>query len=265
MRTKLFFALLSGILVFATSQAFPNQGQSKGESHGAQDKDQITPEEISEAQEMADRFIRRFRETRDLTPIVNEMFTSHFKKMVAEDISWSGIVGQGRSLPGQLKGEQRLRCFIVSFNLSYMIRLYIASKVQLETESLSQAEDIFPSKVSQFFKDNAPDEAEIKTTEQALKVMSFLEQAVILMQEEVRKNPPEETEQFKKNLVAFKAHLDKHEEEKPSVRVYNEARHGLPAGARLIRMVIPFHVGLGMVKEGRELKIDLALTHLPPD
>jgi hypothetical protein len=193
------------------------------------------------------------------------MFTSHFKKKVEEDISWSGIVGQGRSLTEQLKGEQRLRYFIVNFNLQYMIRLYIASKFPLDSESLSKAGDILPPKVSQFFKDNAHHGGEIKTTEQARKMMSFLEQAMTLMQDEVRKNPPEETEQFKKNLAAFEAHLDEHKEEKPSVRVYGEARYGLPAGARFIRMVIPFHVGLGMVKEGGELKIDLAAIHLPPD
>jgi hypothetical protein len=101
--------------------------------------------------------------------------------------------------------------------------------------------------------------------EQAQKIMSFLEQAVILLQEEVRKNPPEETEQFKKNLVAFETHLDNHEEEKPSVLVFDKARDGYPAGTRFIRLVIPFHVGLGMIKEGGKLKIDLALTHLPPD
>jgi hypothetical protein len=263
MRAKLFFALMSGLLVFATTQAYPNQRSNKGGRHAAQGRDQITPEEVREARELADRFIRRFRETRDLTPIVNEMFTSNFKKMVTEDISWSGVVGEGRSLPEQLKGEQRLRCYIANFNLQYMICLYIASKVPLD-QKISKADDIFPSKISQFF-ENAPDEGEIKTTEQAQKVMSFLEQAVILMREEVVKNPPEETEQFKKNLVAFEAHLDKNEEEKPSVSVSNKAVNSFPAGARFIRMVIPFHVGLVMVKEGRELKIDLAMTRIPPD
>jgi hypothetical protein len=220
MRTKLFSALISSFLVFATTQAHPNQGQNKGESNGAQDKNQITPEEAREAQELADRFIKRFRETRDLTPMIDEMFTSNFKKAVAEDISWSGIVGQGRSLPEQLKGEQRLRCYIVNFNLQYMIRLYIASKVPLDQESLSKAGDIFPPEVSRFVKENAPDDGVIKTADQARKMMSFLEQAVTLMRDEVRKNPPEETEQFKKNHVAFEAHLNEHKEEKPSVRVY---------------------------------------------
>jgi len=265
MRAKLFFAFISGLLVFPTTQAYPNQRSNKGERQGAQRKDQITPEEVSEAQKLADRFIKRFRETRDLAPILDEMFTSNFKKMVAEDISWSGIVGQGRSLPEQLKGEQRLRCYIANFNLQYLIRLYIAGKVSLDQESLSKAGDVFPPEVSRFFKENAPDEGEIKTADQARKIMSFLEQAVTLMRDEVRKNPPEETEQFKKNLVAFEAHLDEHKEEKPSVRVYAEARHGLPSGARSISMLIPFHVGLAMVKEGQELKIDLAATHLPPD
>ena len=264
MRAALFFAFIIVLLMFVTTPGYLNQAQNKGKSQADQGKDQITAEEVKEARELADSFIKRFRETRDLTPIANEMFTSHFKKMVAEDISWSGIVGQGKSLPEKLKGGQRLRCYIVSFNLQYLLRLYLLSKVPFE-DQISVKDDIFPSKISQFFKENAPDESAIETVEQAQKIMSFLEQAVILLQEEVRKNPPEETEQFKKNLVAFEAHLDNHEEEKPSVLVFDKARDGYPAGARFIRLVIPFHVGLGMIKEGGKLKIDLALTHLPPD
>jgi hypothetical protein len=264
MKAILFFAFTASLFGLATTQAYPTWDRSKSESHGVQSKDQITPEELKEAQELADRFIRRFRETRDLTPMVDEMFTGNFKKMVAEDISWSGIVGQGRSLPEKLKGEQRLRCYIVNFNLQYLLGLYISSKVPID-QQISKSDDILPPKISQFFKENAPDGSLIETAEQAQKMMSFLEQAMTLMQDEVRKNLPEETEQFRKNLEAFEAHLDKHEEEKPSGQIYDVAKFGAPAGSRVIRVIIPFHVGLVMLKEGQGFKIDLALTRLPPD
>ncbi len=47
--------------------------------------------------------------------------------------------------------------------------------------------------------------------------------------------------------------------------VYGEQRYGLPAGTRLVRVIVPFHVALVMIKEKGEFKINLAATFLPPD
>ena len=252
-------------LVLATIQARSTQETNKAQIPPPGGSNQITPEEIKQAQEVANHFIERFRETRDLTPIVDEMFTSKFKNTIAKETSWSGIVGLGTSLAEHLSDGERLRCFNVQFSLSYLMRLYAASKVPLESKAPSQPERLFPPKIIQFFKDNAPREEEIKTAEQARNVLLFLEQSLKLMQQEIAKNPPEETAQFKKNLEAFAAHLDEHKEEKPSGTVYEEERYGLPAGTRLVRVIIPFHVGLIMIKEKGEFKIDLAATYLPPD
>jgi len=264
MRKRLFLTLLVSLLLGSISQAEVGQSQTESGARGNDRRDQITPEEVEGARGLADRFIRRLRETRDLTPIVSEMFTSNFKTMIAEDPSWSGIVGQGRSLVEHVSREQRLKCFIVNFNLQYLIRIYIASKLPLDSDRQSPDGVIFPPALSQFFKENAPPEGAVETTEQARIAMSFLERAVALMQEEVAKNPPEQTEQFKANLAAFEAHLKEHAEERPSVSVYDQERHGLAASTRLIRMVIPFHVGLAMVRKNDGFKLELAATQLPP-
>jgi hypothetical protein len=90
-----------------------------------------------------------------------------------------------------------------------------------------------------------------------------MEQAVTLMQDEMRKNPPEETELFKKNLVAFEAHLDNSGKKKSLPgQLSSEARDKLPAGSRVITIIIPFHIGLVMLKEGQNFKI-LTATLLP--
>jgi hypothetical protein len=264
MRKRLLLTFIVSLLIGSISQAQAGQNQKERYARDNDRSDQITPEEVERARDLADRFIRRLRETRDLTPLVSEMFTSNFKTMIAEDASWSGIVGQGRSLVEHVSREQRLKCFIVNFNLQYLIRLYIASKLPLDSEKLSTNGDIIPPALTKFFKDNAPPEDAVETTEQARIAMSLLERAVALMQDEVAKNPPEQTEQFKTNLAAFEAHLKEHVEERPSVRVYDQERHGLAAGTRLIRMVIPFHVGLAMVPEKDGLKLELAATQLPP-
>jgi hypothetical protein len=259
----LLLALIASLMIGSTNSARAEQTQKESESPRQHGSEQITPEEIKQARDLADRFIKRLRETRDLTPLVSEMFASSFKRTIVEDDSWGGIVGQGRSLVEHISSEQRLRCFIVGFNLQYLLRLYIAGNAPLDSKEASVGDKLPPTLV-RFMKENLPPEDSVETTEGAQVMMSFLERAVALMQEEIAKNPPEQTEQFKANLAAFEAHLNEHAEERPSVRVIDENRNGLVAGTRLIRMVIPFHVGLIMVQEKDGLKLDLVATHMPP-
>lgn len=88
--------------------------------------------ELKEAQAAADRFVRRLRETRDVTPLVAEMFTSDFKQTYGDDDSWSGTVSVGRSLTEQLTAEERMRDYLATFNWHYLERLYLASRISLE-------------------------------------------------------------------------------------------------------------------------------------
>jgi hypothetical protein len=261
MRNKPAFAMIWVFLILsvATSAALPQSQINK------QSKNPITEEEITQAQELSKRFIQRFQETRDLTPIIEELFTSNFKKTIEQDSSWGGMVGQGDSLVEHLNARQRLRCFIVSFNFEYLMRLYIASRIPLDNSNAAKTNNILPAKIAQFFRDKAPRDEERKSTSQVGKYLAFLEQAMILIQEEVRQNPPEITEQFKKNLSAFESHLTQNPLEKPLARILATDQYGFPVGTRLSRTVIPFHVGLLMVKEGNTLKLYGAATNLPPD
>jgi hypothetical protein len=227
--------------------------------------EQITAEEVKQADELAKRFIQRFQETRDIGPLIDEMFTQNFKSEIEQNTDWSSMVGQGTSLTENLNAGQRLKCFIAGFNFQYLLRTYLLSQISFVSPDVSQSEELLPAKIRKFFKEKAPADEEIKSAKQAIKYLAFLEEAVALLQEEVRRNPPELTAQFKKNLEAFEAHLNQYVEEKPSVRVYKETRHGLLAGTRLIRVVIPFHVGLAMVKDGNVMKLEGAATNLPPD
>jgi hypothetical protein len=263
MKNRLTFTLLWVSLLLPTMlHARAPQAQSLKPKQGAE---QITAEENKQAREVSERFIQRLQETRDLAPIMDEMFTDTFRRRIEQDPSLAGIVGQGTSLMEYLIAKQRLRCFVVSFNFEYLLRLYLFSKVSFESPDVSQSEELLPVKIKRFLKEKAPAEEEIKSAKQANKFLAFLEQVVTLIQEEVRQNPPEATEQFKKNLAAFEAHLNQFPQERPSVRVYETSQFGYAAGTRLTRMVIPFHVGLLMVKVGNTIKLDGVGTHLPPD
>lgn len=88
-----------------------------------------------------------------------------------------------------------------------------------------------------------------------------------LWQEEFAKYPPEETETFKENLTNFAAHLEdkKNLWGQPSVIIPEKRRQEFPEGTRFIRMEIPFHVGLILVKENAQFKIWFAASFIPPD
>jgi hypothetical protein len=263
MKYRCFIALILTCLTATAALAQGKQEPDKRQSLPAPNNKQIIAEEIRQAREVADRFIKRFRETRDLTPLVDEMFASDFKKLIREDTSWSGTVGVGRSLADNLNAEERVRCFIVAFSLEYIIRLYVTGKIPLESNEPLQ--NVWSPEIDKFFRDNEPRDGNIRTPMQARNYLAFLERALVVMQKEVLKNPPEETEQFKKNLAAFEKHLQEHKEEQPAVWISTKDEHGRAAGTLFAKFVIPFHVGLVMVKENGQYKIWLALSTLPPD
>lgn len=241
-----FIALILSLLTFA-----PALAQTKPE------------EELKQAQEVTDRFVKRFRETRDLTPLVGEMFSGDFRKLIEEDTSWNGVVGQGRSLVENLHGEERVRCYLVSFSLDYLIRLYMAGKISLESQELLR--NIWSPEMEKFFTEMEKLDGNIKSEKQARNYLSYLERALVIMQKEVTRNPPEETEAFRKNLAAFEKHLQEQENEQPATWVSARGEHGRPARTRFAKFIIPFHVGLLMLKENGQYKIWLALSTLPPD
>jgi hypothetical protein len=246
MKYSCFIALILSLIIFA-----PALAQTRPE------------EELKQAQEVADRFVKRFRETRDLTPLVGEMFSSDFRKLIEEDTSWSGAVGQGSSLVKNLRGEERVRCYLVSFSLDYLIRLYIAGKISADSKETLRS--IWSPEMEKFFTEMEKLDGNIKSEKQARNYLSYLERALALMQKEVAKNPPEETEIFSKNLAAFEKHLQGYENEQPAAWVSERGEHGRPARTRFAKFIIPFHVGLLMLKENGQYKIWLALSTLPPD
>jgi hypothetical protein len=222
--------------------------------------------ELKEAQAAADRFIRRMRETRDLTPLVAEMFTSDFKQLIENDDSWSGLVGVGFSLTEHLNADERQRCFVAAFTWRYLVRLHIAGRMPLAEAEKAKTEDLLPPEIIEYFRQTGAVTEVVVTTEQAHQHLARLVGAAEVMRKVSAKNPPEETAQFKRNLANFEAHLQQYKEEQPAVWALDTAdRFGHPAGTLMARFIIPFHVGLVMVKEKGEYKVWAAMTDIPSD
>lgn len=265
MKYRCFIALILICFInaatFAQVKQEPHKHQSSPPATPAQNNKQYV-EEVKQAQAAADRFIKRLRETRDLTPLVDEMFAGDFKKLIREDTSWSYVVGVLPSLIENLKADERLRCYVLSFSLDYNLRLYEASKLSIESKD--PTENVWSPEMLRFFRDNEPENINIKSLEEARKYLAFLERALAVVQKEVFKNPPEETVQFKKNLVLYGKYLQEYKWERPVVWMSERAEHGRPAGTLFAKVVIPFQMGLLMIKENGQYKIWLALATLPP-
>jgi hypothetical protein len=252
-------------LVLSLLTCLPAVAQTKQEADSelTRDAKKAVAHELMQAHGVADQFVKRFRETRDLTPLLSEMFTADFWRLIEDDSSWSGSVGAERPIVENLKGKDRIRCFVVSFTLDYLLRLFLAGKVPWD--SPRQLREVWTPEMERYFRDENHPNGMIGNAEQARRYLAYLEQGLVIMQNEVRKNPPEVTEQFKMNLVNFEKHLSQYEGERPGVWISQRPEHGRPPGTFFAKFILPFHVGLLMVKENGQYKIWFALSTLPPD
>lgn len=256
------FFLIFTLLVATRGQT--QQATKRPSTSPVQTSEPNLDKELAQAQQTADRFIQSFKATRDITPLVAEMFTNGGKKIIEEDLSWSGTVGVGRSLVEHLNREERVKCFIAAFNLRYLLRLSFAGKRPYDDANNVKLEDFLSPEVVEFFK-NQPASEMVKTPAQAQKRLAFYESAVLVMRKEVARNPPEETAQFKQNLVAFEAHLKEYKEQPRLLALDKPDKFGHPAGTLMARFIIPFHLALMMVKENGTYRIWFAMTDIPPD
>jgi hypothetical protein len=227
----------------------------------------LTPEELRETLAVADLFIKRFRESRDMSPIIKQMFARGFDRFIAADSSWAGLVGLPFPLIEHLNQSERVRCYSAHFSIEYIMRLYLFGKVPLDSKSTEPSGSILPPEVVRFFESNRPPEIEVRTEEEARRTLAIFERTVTFLRNHLVASPPEETDQFKRNLAAFEKHLDDPENNvgRPKLRISGQEVAGYPAGTRLIVLEIPFHVALLLVREDGELKILFAISQIPPD
>jgi hypothetical protein len=261
-----FCAILSLMLAAAPVEAVSKQSsQTTAKQESASPK--LSPEERREALATADLFIKLFRDSRDLDPVIKKLFAKGFERFIAGDSSWAGLVGLAFPLVEHLNQTERVRCYSAQFSIEYIIRLYSAGKVSLDSMGKDRSASVFPPDVVKFLESNQPPESEVKTSEEARRTLAIIERAVSFLRDHLASFPPEETDQFKRNLAAFEKHLDDPDNNlgRPVLRTSNEEVAGYPAGTRLIVMEIPFHVGLLLVREDGELKVLFAISRIPPD
>jgi len=224
----------------------------------------ITSQENHEAHDLADRFIRRLRETRDLRPLLSEFFVADVKTSGLTDPFWSRSVNLNVPAGANLTDRELWDFYAAKFTVDYLTMLNLASKTSLDSLDKLKPEELdryTPQSIADYSKTIRIPEREPPPHDLAMWIYSIKTHTVSLLQEELTKRPPEETELFKTNLASFARHVNepKNPWGKPSVA--NVAGPDM----RLITMEIPFHVGLILARENAQLKIWFAATFIPPD
>ena len=243
------------------------RGQSHQSQHQSPTKVFLEPEEEQQVQKFVQEFTKRLQETRDVSPLMDEFFIGDFKKLLTQDGWWAGLIGLPFPLARQLDENERYRLYVTQFSLEYLFKIYYASKVPLTDEALKSWAALLPPKVNGYLNASNPPTGEITTSKEARRFLAILENTLTLMLEEIVTNPPEKSEQFKKNSAAFSLHLQEPGNAwgRPFVTTLSRDLLSYPEGTRLIKLEIPFHNALSIVKVNGRFKVLFATTMIPPD
>lgn len=115
---------------------FAHPASSAQEGAAASDETKITAEEEREAREFAERFVRRMRETRDLTPLVGEMFVPDYAARLRQEASHMPLALLSRSAVEQASGEE-----LVRYQLAVSNSIYLASLLSQAYKTSPAAKD----------------------------------------------------------------------------------------------------------------------------
>lgn len=235
-------------------------------------KNEITPEEEKEAKAFAELFIKRMRETRDLKPLIDEMFFSGFKSPSSSNEFWWATVGLPTETVDYLSIDEKVELYCNKVTIDYISLLYMYSKIS--EEQLGKIEDtdknnenLFPTALLAYGKTIKQPDENISKRDLILLAMKYSKEVLKLWQEEVINNPPENATQFKANLETFYKHLEDKNNDwgKPRGTILDKERYHLPVGTKVINLEIPFHIGLVMAKENGRMKMLYIYSRVLPD
>ncbi|MBA3806003.1 MAG: hypothetical protein H0X14_09875, partial [Acidobacteria bacterium] len=249
--------------------------------------EQITPEEEREARELAALLTRRWRETEDIAPLINEFFVSDFADRLRHEPELFLFTELKEE---QLTPEDRddlLRHYIAMSNfLHLMVRVYEVhwplAKSAKEGEE-PDLEKMLPANVLDVIKSDptlsaiyaeetgekaeAPNQSEetsaeersVNTIERLRGLTNALERAVALLRDYVKTLPSSLTASELMMMKEQESDKDSESAEnddplRPHLHILSEDFYGYSSGTRLICInILPFH--LDLVRAGQNLKV----------
>ncbi len=233
------------------------------------DKPQLTKAEEQEARELAIRFTIRFAETKDLTPIIGDLYFSEFveryKKSKIEDLNansndiyFAPGLDYNSRLPTEGDSEDWKRFYIAANSFLLIGFISAMEKFSDDTTDIKPT-DLFPSSVIRLLSKN-PNLANmivrkerpkaVSSVEEMRDATATLEQAVVIMREKQRGKSSAIVDN--KKLVKVMKEDDFF---KPYLEVTDEEFFGFPKGTRIMYVKTPVGLNLMLARDGSQLKI----------
>lgn len=172
------------------------------QSQTKKDKDdEVTPKEKRELLRLSKLFVRRYQQTRDLKPLLNEFFLKDFISYFDQD-NMSRISPE---LWSKLTKGEKIRDFVAYFNLLYVVEVaMLQEKPDSIVDSHNLFAALFPESIAKKFNglniEGWNGEA-ITDRQELVKWLSALEQVVTEARAYIQKKNYERSSEFRKNLL----------------------------------------------------------------
>lgn len=231
---------------------------------------ELTADEERESKALAELFVKRMAEKKDIAPILRELFADDFlDRYMTEPENESFLFIKGKLARSVSKSELQ-RYYTATMNFWYLNDLYVYSKFSSRSGNLpNQVGRIYAPAIARMIaslemrmkqsrdKDSSNDviasnAAELRSANVALEKLGALLRA------DVRRRKAETTATYKESVMDWD---ERFHHFKPWVTVCEKGCYGLPAGARLITINVPsFQLQISRV--GAEFKIISAMPYI---
>jgi hypothetical protein len=284
MNLRTFIALLLTLVLSFSASGFQ---QSPEEDTTANQRDEkITPDEEREARELAARFVKRWEETEDLSPLVKEFFVHDFAERLHHEPQqlYFGEIKEGEKSILESSADLQRHYVAMTDFLRLLIRLQEIHAPILKSEEGQDDTDLkhlLPPGIWDIFRSNptmraimseelgekvesqtegnnqgTDDQANpqvIQNLEELRSLTATLEKAVTLLRAHVKTLPL--TIKMSETIANQQSDAQSGESEDndplmPRARLLSEDFYGYPKGTRVICLnIMPFHVDLVRVND----------------
>ncbi len=253
-----------------------------------------TEEEKREARELAERFTRRFGETHDVAPLIEELFAEGFEDALRQSADVRALEFVERDVVARVPAEDLRRFFVAEFNFTCLSFAYLMEQSRLR--ELSRAEsaedvsvmDVYPAGALDVLRSDPTyvllrekmeseeraesagegsgrefDPRPIKSLEQMRRWGATMERASAVLRASVPSLAVQQALERDGSAGEWDGYYT------PDLYVLEEIEYGLPAGTRLIRArvqaLLLLQFRFGMARDDGRLKIVTAEVEIDGD
>lgn len=218
--------------------------------------------EMSEAEILAKRFAAEMETGRDIAPLIRKYFVKDFISRFENEHNGFPLAFFKPGIASQINEKDRLRYYISFITFYYLNVKYEFGKFDLNSDNEEHdARDLLPPGVYEILATNprifaltnetSDEDIKIKSEAELQAILPTMEKAAAAMRQYLKNHPPEQSIIYKKNISDLRKN---NRFFKPWISICDKPCYGYSAGARLIKVNIPF-LQLLLVKDHGSLKI----------